>query len=359
MRAVKIAFAYVGVIIGAGLSSGQDIMQYFLSFGRKGLMGIVVLGILNTLFGLVTITLGSYFQAKHHDDVLKEIAPTPIRKLIDITLVFTGFAMSFVMIAGAGSNLRQQFHLPFFVGGFVCSALIIVVAFLDFERILEVIGVFTPLIVIMIAIITVYTFAGKSYDYARLDEVAKSIRPATNNVVISVINYFALCAVNGVSMAFVMGGSEKRIKEAKIGGALGGFIVGLIVIAAASSLFAHLDIIKDADIPMLVIVNRINKIFALIYAITIFALIFNTTFSLYFATARRFDGGSVNRMRIILIALVVLGYICSFFGFKTLVSIMYPILGYMGIIIVIVLGIAWVRLSKAISEKQSLQAKSN
>ena len=64
-------------------------------------------------------------------------------------------------------------------------------------------------------------------------------------------------------------------------------------------------------------------------------------------------------MRIILIALVVLGYICSFFGFKTLVSIMYPILGYMGIIIVIVLGIAWVRLSKAISEKQSLQAKSN
>lgn len=135
--------------------------------------------------------------------------------------------------------------------------------------------------------------------------------------------------------------------------------MGLIVIAAASSLFAHLDIIKDADIPMLVIVNRINKIFALIYAITIFALIFNTTFSLYFATARRFDGGSVNRMRIILIALVVLGYICSFFGFKTLVSIMYPILGYMGIIIVIVLAIAWVRLSKAISEKQSLQAKSN
>ena len=82
MRAIKIAFAYVGVIIGAGLSSGQDIMQYSLSFGRKGLMSIVVLGIINTLFGLVTITLGSYFQAKHHDDVLKEIAPTPIRKLI-------------------------------------------------------------------------------------------------------------------------------------------------------------------------------------------------------------------------------------------------------------------------------------
>ena len=25
----KIAFAYIGIIIGAGLSSGQDLLQYF------------------------------------------------------------------------------------------------------------------------------------------------------------------------------------------------------------------------------------------------------------------------------------------------------------------------------------------
>ena len=27
----KIAFAYIGVIVGAGLSSGQDLLQYFIS----------------------------------------------------------------------------------------------------------------------------------------------------------------------------------------------------------------------------------------------------------------------------------------------------------------------------------------
>ncbi len=31
-RVFNIALAYVGVVIGAGLSSGQDLMQYFLVF---------------------------------------------------------------------------------------------------------------------------------------------------------------------------------------------------------------------------------------------------------------------------------------------------------------------------------------
>ena len=32
-RIWSIALAYVGVMIGAGVSSGQDLLQYFVSFG--------------------------------------------------------------------------------------------------------------------------------------------------------------------------------------------------------------------------------------------------------------------------------------------------------------------------------------
>ena len=56
---LRIALAYVGVIVGAGLSSGQDLLQYFLCFGEMGLAGTLVLGILNVLFGAMIITLGS------------------------------------------------------------------------------------------------------------------------------------------------------------------------------------------------------------------------------------------------------------------------------------------------------------
>lgn len=103
---LSVAFAYVGVIIGAGLASGQDLLQYFLSFGAKGLIGIVVLGVLNVVFGVVALQLGSYYRSGHHDEVFERITHPALRRVIDVVLVFSGFAMGFVMLAGAGANLE-------------------------------------------------------------------------------------------------------------------------------------------------------------------------------------------------------------------------------------------------------------
>lgn len=50
-KILSVALAYVGIIIGAGLSSGQDLMQYFVSFGLVGLLGVLVLAVLNAFFG--------------------------------------------------------------------------------------------------------------------------------------------------------------------------------------------------------------------------------------------------------------------------------------------------------------------
>ena len=46
-RILNISLAYVGVVIGAGLSSGQDLMQYFVSFGKWGIIGTIVLESVN------------------------------------------------------------------------------------------------------------------------------------------------------------------------------------------------------------------------------------------------------------------------------------------------------------------------
>ena len=50
-KTVSIMLAYVGVLTGAGLASGQEIMQYFISFGKIGLLGLVGIGILHVLIG--------------------------------------------------------------------------------------------------------------------------------------------------------------------------------------------------------------------------------------------------------------------------------------------------------------------
>ena len=75
-RILNISLAYVGVVIGAGLSSGQDLMQYFVSFGKWGIIGTIVLGIISVVFGKIIITLGSYFRSNDHSEVLSQMCLT-------------------------------------------------------------------------------------------------------------------------------------------------------------------------------------------------------------------------------------------------------------------------------------------
>lgn len=354
---ISVALAYTGVIVGAGLSSGQDILQYFLCFGFLGLVGVVLMGLLNVMFGRIIVALGSYYLSENHADALSKIAHPIAHRIIDVTLVISSFGMGFVMVAGAGANLEQQFGLPAWIGALVCSLLIILVSFLDFDKITKVLGVFTPVIVLMILCMTLVTLGKGPFDLDMLDELGRTIKPAIPNPWLSVVNYFCLCLLTGISMAFVLGGSLVSISVAERGGGLGGAIVGTIVIAASVTLFCRLDSVIDAEIPMLVIAREIHPAFAFVYALVIFALIFNTAFSLYYATARRFSSGSVRRMRLWMIVLVALGYALSFAGFKSLIGAMYPALGYMGVFAMLVILLGWRREKPNLSQEKRIRKK--
>ena len=354
---LSVAFAYVGVIVGAGLASGQDLLQYFLSFGAVGLIGIAALGVLNIIFGVVALQLGSYFRSGHHDEVFERITHPAVRRVIDVVLVFSGFAMGFVMLAGAGANLEQQFGLPAWAGSAVCAGLVILTAFLDFDRIMKVIGVFTPMIVIAIIILVIYSLATPHPSVAELNATATKVTPALPNLWFSAINYFALCVVNGIAMAFVLGGSVLRIREARLAGRIGGAIIALVIGGDALALYLNMDRIWDVNVPALEIARMIHPAFAFVYTLIIFALIYNTVFSLFFATARRFSGGSTTRMRIVLMGVVALGYAASLMGFKKLIGGMYPIIGWLGVALLVVLAAGWLRERAGVSHEEKLRRK--
>jgi putative membrane protein len=354
---LSVAFAYVGVIVGAGLASGQDLLQYFLSFGAVGLIGIAALGVLNIIFGVVALQLGSYFRSGHHDEVFERITHPAVRRVIDVVLVFSGFAMGFVMLAGAGANLEQQFGLPAWAGSAVCAGLVILTAFLDFDRIMKVIGVFTPMIVIAIIILVIYSLVTPHPSVAELNATATKVTPALPNLWFSAINYFALCVVNGIGMAFVLGGSVLRIREARLAGRIGGAIIALVIGGDALALYLNMDRIWDVNVPALEIARMIHPAFAFVYTLIIFALIYNTVFSLFFATARRFSGGSTTRMRIVLMGVVALGYAASLMGFKKLIGGMYPIIGWLGVALLVVLAAGWLRERAGVSHEEKLRRK--
>ena len=354
---LSVAFAYVGVIVGAGLASGQDLLQYFLAFGAKGLIGIVALGVLNVIFGVVALQLGSYFRSDNHDEVFERITHPVLRRVIDVVLIFSAFTMGFVMLAGAGATLQQQFGVPTWAGSLLCALLVILTAFLDFDRIMNVIGVFTPIIMIAIAVLAIYSLVTPHAGIAELNAAARNVTPALPNLWLATINYFALCVVGGIAMAFVLGGSILRIGEARRAGRIGGVLIVLVLGADALALYLNVDRIWDVNVPALAIARSIHPIFAFGYTLVIFALIYNTAFSLFYSTARRFSGGSTSRMRLVLIGVVAAGYAASFMGFKKLIGMMYPVIGWLGVVLLIILAVGWLRERSAVMREENLRRK--
>jgi len=59
----KIAGAFVGVLVGAGFASGQELLVFFVYFGAWGVVGTLLSAALFTFLGMALAGMGSRLKA--------------------------------------------------------------------------------------------------------------------------------------------------------------------------------------------------------------------------------------------------------------------------------------------------------
>ena len=72
-NSINLAGAYIGIIIGAGFASGQEVLQFFTSFGIYSVLGIVVATALFAFLGMQVTQLGSTLQTRSHKSIIDHI----------------------------------------------------------------------------------------------------------------------------------------------------------------------------------------------------------------------------------------------------------------------------------------------
>lgn len=342
-RVLGISMSFVGLLVGAGFATGQEVVQYFTSFGLNGVWGIIIAGIIMTLAGTVFLQLGSYFNAQEHNSVFRQVTHPIISRLLDIAVILTLFAVGFVMLAGAGSNMQQQFGWPAWIGSAVMLGMVLVVGMMDVNKVASVIGMITPSIIIAVIVAFAYTLLNLPDDLGATIEAASAVESPIGNWLVSALNYNGLALILAVSMSLVIGGDNLNPREAGWGGIAGGVLYSIMLVLAGFALILNSENVADSQIPMLTLVNEIHPVLGAIMAVIIYLMIFNTAIGMFYALGKRLSAGREAQYRIIFIVACLLGFAVSFLGFKTLMQYVYPVLGYMGIFMVAVLVIAWFR----------------
>lgn len=352
-----IAMSFVGLLVGAGFATGQEVVQYFTSFGWGGVAGIVVAGLVMTLAGTVFLQLGSYFHASEHNQVFRRVTHPIVSKLLDISVILTLFCIGFVMLAGAGSNMQQQFGWSPWIGSALMLVLVMITGMLNVDKVSKVIGAITPSIIIAVVFVAVYTLMHMPPDIGQAMETSSQIEAPIGNWLVSALNYNGLALLLAVSMSLVIGGDHISPREAGLGGIVGGIIYLIMMALAGFALFMNSDSAGDTDIPMLQLVDDINPVLGAIMAVIIFLMIFNTAIGMFYALGKRLSSGHEDKFHMIFFAGCIAGFIVSFFGFKTLMNYVYPVIGYLGIFMVVVLVWAWFNSLSKIRDESTRRAR--
>lgn len=340
---VGIALSFIGLLVGAGFATGQEVVQYFTSFGIPGMWGILVAGLVMTLAGTVFLQLGSYFHASEHNQVFRNITHPIISRILDVAVILTLFAVGFVMLAGAGSNMQQQFGWPAWVGSLLMLVLVLITGMFDVDKVSQVIGLLTPTIIIAVLFVGIYTLLHMPENVDAAITASAAIESPIPNWLISALNYNGLALILAVSMSLVIGGDNISPREAGVGGIVGGAVYAVLMAIAGFSLLMNAENVGDSDIPMLTLVDNVHPTLGVIMAIIIYLMIFNTAIGMFYALGKRLSSGNESKYRIIFIAGCLAGFAVSFAGFKSLMQYVYPVLGYMGIVLVAILVVGWMR----------------
>lgn len=346
-RVLKIGSAFIGIIVGAGFASGQEILQYFTSFGHLGTIGAVLSTALFAYLGMTLTRLGSRMQTVSHKDAIYQISGQRwLGLIVDAIIIFTLFGVGVVMVAGAGSLLNQQFALPSYVGSVILVVLVILTVMLNVEKVVGIIGSITPFLVLAVIIIGVYSLFTMDASFGELNPVAQANETTLPNWYVGAINYVSFNIAVGAAMSLVMGGAVKNERIASLGGFVGGLGLGLLIVLSHLAIFSKVDVVAAYDMPMLKIVDDISPVLSIFMSFVLFGMIFNTGVSMFYAFIARFFEMNTASSNIAIVVTMMIGFVLSFVGFTELVAFFYNLIGYLGVFLMFVLVIASVKMMK-------------
>ena len=333
-RVLKIASAFIGVIVGAGFASGQEILQYFTSFGLMGTVGAVLSTALFAYLGMTLTRLGSQTKTTNHKEVIYQISGKRLGLVVDGIIIFTLFGVGVVMIAGAGSILNQQFGFVPMIGSILMTVLVIVTVMLNVQKVIGIIGSITPFLILTVIVVGVYSLFTFDLSFKELEPIATAVESGLPNWFISAINYVSFNIAVGAAMSLVLGGSEKDEKTAALGGLIGGLALGVMIILSHLAIFSKVDIVAGYDMPMLKIVDDISPILGIGMSVVLFGMIFNTAVGMFYAFVARFFEMNTKKSSFAILLTGAVAFLASFAGFTDLVRFFYPLIGYLGLFLI-------------------------
>lgn len=351
IRVIIMGGAFIGLLIGSGFTTGQEIMQYFVSYWYWGIAAVVLMFVLFVYVGMSFVAVGYEQQFEEPKNIYHYYCGKYVGTFFDYFSSIFLFMSFWVMVAGAGAAVNQQFGWPSWMGGVAMGVLTLITLYFGFNKLVDIIGAIGPVVSVLAILLGI---AGIMMNPGGLSSFKETLVPLVENktVLQAGTNWFFACASYvGFCMMWLavfmtnMGKTANSRKEAFGGAFFGALLYSLAVLLLMFGLAANLSEVAGAQIPTLILASKISPVLAIIYAIIVFTEIYTTAGPLLWTPVKRFAPDEKStRYRMVLLVLGVVGIIMgAVVPFDRMINIVYVINGYVGFLLLFMMIITDVR----------------
>ncbi|MBK5253073.1 MAG: hypothetical protein JJE03_01170 [Peptostreptococcaceae bacterium] len=344
-----VAIMYTSAIMGAGFASGREIWQFFGVFNENAKWGVFFVGVLFILTGVMASINARHFNT---NDMGRVIVPGGNKHIINFVGYFMAviiFTVLVTMSAAGGSLVRQEFGMSKIFGGAVIIIMVLFTVLGEFERVSRVFRYIMPamfVIVVMVCLMVIF----KDIGYTGYDDPVKP-SPIASNFVIAAFLYISYNILSMIPIVATASINAKNNRHAIVGSMLGGLMLAVLAFLLVLALQKDMHFSQALDLPMLGYSAKLSKPVHILYVVVLMLSIYASATSNFYGFTTKIKTGPKKKKFIIVSAWI--GFLLGLFGFKNIVAYMFPIEGYLGFLIIIMMTINFIIVIKEIKNEGS------
>lgn len=337
MRAVRLVkhrlllvIAYLGAVIGAGFASGQEIVQFFVNYGSRGLDGGIIAGVLFALSGALLLNTAHNHSISNYQNLLEYLFGRSWGRVVDLMLAAFLFLGISTMIAASGAIFSEHLYLSKYLGIMVAYFLIVLMLGAGKKGLIRSYNLLVPVKLILLLGITAYAAFCLNGNESIYTNTIKTYTPgnwATASILYVAYNF-------ALAMVVLTEYQPLTTRRQAVGGAIwGGLLLGFLVVIYYMAMAKFLPEVTWYEVPMLFITGRISSLVKTVYILVLWVGILTTALANAYGFSQRTARLTGMKYQTCLIICITMALPLSMQSFSALVGKVYPLFGLLGIFI--------------------------
>ncbi|MBX7287752.1 transporter [Clostridium chauvoei] len=328
----QIAVVFIGTIVGAGLASGQEITEFFTSYGVASFIGIIICGIFYISMGTIVSKISIKYRLNSYSDVIRVVSPNILGKATGVITTLYLISSASIILAGSGALIHQFFGIPKIVGSLIMIAIAIFFLLRDTDGLIEVNSFIVPTLIITITLITVlYILFCK--DMLSFDFIT-NFEPRKTGITKSTILYAGYNVLCCLGVLVPISNQVRKPKTMFYGITLGAVGLASLCFAINLLLMVNQPYIFEYEIPLLFVAQRFGSIVQALLLVVIWLEMFSTEVSDVYSISKTLEQTFKIDFKKGIFIIIAIALPISQIGFSKLIGKLYPFFGLLSLIFI-------------------------